>query len=330
MTTATASTSSPRVQPTVGGLHHVTAITADAQRNIDFYTGALGLRLVKVTVNYDDPSSYHLYYGDGLGRPGTVMTFFAWPHGRPGRTGVGQVSETALGIPVGGRNYWQQRLAGAGATEIEQSSRFDSPILTFRDPDGLALSLVETPDLADLHRWHHSEVPAEWAIRGFHSVALLENDNADPAAILVDRFGYHQAAIDGARVRYVLGQTGVARTVDVVVTDAQTLPATGAGQVHHVAFRTPDDEQQQHWLELLLKEGRRVSPVMNRDYFHSIYFREPGGVLFEIATEGPGFTLNEPAEALGTHLMLPQGLESQRSAIEASVPAIRFPGPMGP
>jgi len=302
----------------IQGLHHVTAITNDAQKNLDFYTHTLGLRLVKLTVNYDDPTTYHLYYGDAAGSPGTIMTFFAWP-GRRGTAGTGQVAETAFSVPENAVEWWQKRVAG------EVVSRFGQKTLLVRDPDGLPLALVETPGAADHYSWQNTDVPLEYAIRGFHSVTLAETDESLPSSILAAHFNYRQTARERNRVRYE-AQGDHARIVDVL-TEPRTPPRIGAGQVHHVAFRTPTDGEQAAWRAQLLAQGHQVSPVMNRDYFHSIYFREPGGTLFELATDGPGMTLNEPADSLGTRLMLPAWLEEQRALIESPLPPLKLRPP---
>ncbi|HUO07750.1 MAG TPA: ring-cleaving dioxygenase [Phycisphaerae bacterium] len=318
----------------IAGLHHVTAITGNAQQNIDFYTKTLGLRFVKVTINYDDPGSYHFYYGDGLGRPGTIMTYFAWPGARRGTNGVGQVSETAFAIPVGSADYWKERLDRFATGGAQHAQRFGEKVVTFQDPEGMPLALVETEKAAgDRHAWRHGEVPVEHAIRGFHSVTLAELTESAPAGILVNQFGYREVGREGKRVRYQAAPPhgdAIARVVDVVTVPKGNYPQMGAGQVHHVAFRTPDDGQQALWLEQLRKAGRNVSPVMDRDYFHSIYFREPGGVLFEIATDAPGMTINEKPEELATRIQLPAWLEPHRVQVEAALPKItlapRFDG----
>jgi glyoxalase family protein len=307
---------------TIAGLHHVTAITADAQKNIDFYTGVLGLRLVKVTVNYDDPTSYHLYYGDGLGRPGTILTFFVWPGGGPGRIGRGQVGQTAYAIPAGSIGFWQERVSTLGVTTAE---RFGQTVLTIKDPDGLEIELIGTAQVNDTHVWQHGGIPSEHAIRGFHSVTLLEGDVARPARVLETLFGYRQTAEAGQRTRFESADGGLASVVDVVAIGAAPMGGSAAGTVHHVAFRTPDDAQQLEWQKRIATRGLRVSPVMDRDYFHSIYFREPGGVLFEIATDGPGMTINEPAETLGTKLALPAWMETSREELEKLLPEITRP-----
>jgi glyoxalase family protein len=331
MTTEMTTQTSPpsTTTPTVQGLHHVTAITATPQANIDFYTAALGLRLVKVTVNYDDPSSYHLYYGDSLGTPGTILTFFAYPEAGPGRTGTGQVAETAFAVPTGSLDFWQSRLAPLHLPALDRTTRFDDQVLTFRDPEGLPLALIESPATFATHLVARPDIPVAHALRAFHSVTLLETSESAPASILINHFGYRESARSANRIRYTLESAAPnhARTVDVLTTPHRILPAMGAGQVHHVAFRTPDDPQQARWLDLLLAAHHRVSPIMNRDYFHSIYFREPGGTLFEIATDNPGFTFNQTAAELGTRLVLPPWLEPQRPTIEQSLPKLKLPAP---
>jgi glyoxalase family protein len=306
----------------IAGLHHVTAITADAQKNIDFYTETLGLRLVKVTVNYDDPTTYHLYYGDGLGRPGTILTFFVWPGGMPGQIGRGQVGQTAYAIPAGSVAFWQNRLEAVGITTAE---RFGQTVLTIKDPDGLEIELIGTATVNDQYAWQHGSVPPEHAIRGFHSVTLLENDVARPASVLENLFGYRKTAEAGHRTRFESAAGGLASIVDVVAVGPQPLGHSAAGTVHHVAFRTPDDTQQLAWQNKIATRGLHVSPVMDRDYFHSIYFREPGGVLFEIATDGPGMTINEPAETLGMKLALPVWMEYAREKLQQVLPPIKRP-----
>ena len=297
----------------IQGLHHVTAITNDAQKNHDFYTQTLGLRLVKLTINYDDPAAYHLYYGDAAGSPGTLLTFFAWP-GPRGTAGTGQVAETAFAVPEGTLDWWQKRVAG------EAISRFGQKTLLVHDPDGLPLALVETSGTVDNNTWREGGVPLQYAIRGFHGITLAETDERLPAGILEGRFAYRQTAREGNRIRYE-SQGQHARVVDVL-TQPHTPARMGPGQVHHVAFRTPTDDEQKAWLRQLRADGHLVSPVMDRDYFHSIYFREPGGTLFELATDGPGMAINEPAATLGTRLMLPAWLEDQRAAIQSALPPL--------
>jgi catechol 2,3-dioxygenase-like lactoylglutathione lyase family enzyme len=306
----------------ISGLHHVTAITSDAQKNIDFYCGVLGLRLVKRTVNFDDPRSYHLYYGDELGRPGTILTFFAWPGAYRGRIGAPQVSSTAFAIPNSSIDFWKKRLEANGVSYEVAPARFGDQVLTFTDFDGMQLELVATND--PRAPWAAGTVPTEHAIRGFHSVSLSESDQEVTAEVLTKTMGFTAAGVDGNRSRYV-GADASGGVVDLLDVPNSKAGSMGAGTVHHVAFRTPDDASEAKWRRQLTEEGFHVSPVMDRNYFHSIYFREPGGVLFEIATDIPGFAVDEPAASLGMELKLPQQFESARASIESHLPKIRLP-----
>ncbi|MBX3378881.1 MAG: ring-cleaving dioxygenase [Phycisphaeraceae bacterium] len=306
----------------ISGIHHVTAITSDAQKNIDFYCGVLGLRLVKRTVNFDDPRSYHLYYGDELGRPGTILTFFAWPGAHRGRIGAPQVSSTAFAIPKSSIDFWKRRLEAASISYEIAPTRFGDQVVTFTDFDGMQIELVATND--PRAPWSAGAVPVEHAIRGFHSVSLSENDQEVTAEVLIKTMGFTAAGVDGNRFRYV-GADASGGVVDLLSVPGSKAGAMGAGTVHHVAFRTPDDASEAKWRRQLTEEGFHVSPVMDRNYFHSIYFREPGGVLFEIATDIPGFAVDEPAASLGMELKLPAQFESARASIESHLPKIRLP-----
>ena len=318
--------------PSLPGIHHVTAITADAQKNIDFYCGVLGLRLVKLTVNFDDPSSYHLYYGDDLGRPGTVLTFFAWPGANRGTTGPPQVTATSFAVPRNSLHFWKDRLTQNGVTPGPPAARFGHDVLGFSDPDGMGLEFVAIDDPVG-HAWAAGPAPVEHAIRGFHGVTLSEEGYENTASLLTEVMGFESLGSDGERFRFRAGAGAVwgrarvafASIVDLVCTPDARRGRLGAGVVHHVAYRTPDDAQQQAWRGELARLKYNVSPVMDRNYFHSIYFREPGGVLFEIATENPGFTADEPAGELGTVLQLPRQLEPLRGEIVRAVPPVRLP-----
>ncbi len=312
------------MNPSMPGIHHVTAITADAQQNIDFYTGVLGLRLVKLTVNFDDPGSYHLYYGDELGGPGTILTFFVWPGAPRGRTGPPEVTATSFAVPTGASNFWAERLRQHRVETQPASSRFGDPVLGFADLDGMRLEIVATarPGGRPTSR---GPVPAESAIRGFHGVTLSEEGYETTARLLTDVMGFRAEGNEGNRFRYRAATGEFASTVDLLCVPDARRGDMGAGVVHHVAFRTPDDEQQRAWRAELVSRGYNVSPVMDRTYFHSIYFREPGGVLFEIATDRPGFTADQPAEALGARLMLPPELEPRRPELERILPPLRLP-----
>lgn len=301
------------------GIHHVTAITADAQKNIDFYCGVLGLRLVKLTVNFDDPSSYHLYYGDETGRPGTIMTFFVWPGAYRGRIGPPQVSSTAFAVPSGGLDYWSERLKEHDK-QCEAVDRLGERGIAFTDPDGLLLEIIEVGEPP-------GPLPEPYAIHGFHGVTLSEEGYEDTARLLTEVLGFEAHGHERNRFRYRAGTgDGLASIIDLLCVPDARHGAPGAGVVHHVAFRTPNDAQQESWRGEIMRLGFNVSPVMNRVYFHSIYYREPGGVLFEIATDGPGFAVDQPIEEVGTRLMLPPWLEPQRAEIERLLPAVRVPG----
>jgi glyoxalase family protein len=307
------------------GLHHVTAIAGDPQRNVDFYAGVLGLRLVKLTVNYDDPATYHLYYGDGQGHPGTIMTFFPWAGALPGRIGTGQLTVTSFAVPEKSLDYWKDRLKQLETPFQETRSEFDEDLLFFTDPDGLQLELVATPHANPDRAWNHGAVPVDFAIRGFHHVTLSENGYERTASLLTEVLGFKRLQEQGARFRYAAGDAQPGAIVDLICAPEGRPGRVAVGTVHHVAWRTPTNEQQMQWRETVRDLHYNVTPVIDRTYFHSIYFREPGGVLFEIATDLPGFTADEPAEMLGTSLVLPRWLESRRSELESVLPTIRLP-----
>jgi glyoxalase family protein len=303
----------------VRGLHHVTAVTASARGNLAFWRDVLGLRFVKKTVNFDDPGVYHLYYGDELGRPGSAMTFFAWEHMAPGRRGAGEVAETQLAVPAGALDWWPGRLAAAGCAAI-RGERFGEPRLVFRDPDGLDLALVEAAD-DERAPWTAGDVPAEAAIRGFHGVTLAVADTAPITALLSGLMDYREGGEEGGLRRLHAAAASAARVVDLAAASPQ--PARlGAGSVHHVAFSVADRAVQDAVRTKLVDAGFQVTPPIDRDYFHAIYFRTPGGVLFEVATDGPGFTVDEPAGELGTSLKLPRQHEPLRAELERRLPPL--------
>ncbi len=307
------------------GIHHVTAIASDPQRNLEFYTDVLGLRLVKLTVNFDDPSTYHFYYGDELGRPGTILTFFPWPGARRGRPGNGQVSVTSFSIPERGVGYWQDRLKRCGVSTGEPSTRFDEEALVFLDPDGMQLELVANAGAQAQEGWEEGSVPSEQAIRGFHSVTLWEEDHEDTASLLSGTLGFRLLQESGTRFRLGAAIDGPGRLVDIIRRPNGGVGIGGAGTVHHVAWRTTNRDEQMAWREEIARLRFRITAVMDRQYFQSVYFREPGGVLFEIATDPPGFTLDERPEELGTGLKLPPWLEPRRGHIEEMLPKLRLP-----
>jgi catechol 2,3-dioxygenase-like lactoylglutathione lyase family enzyme len=306
-------------------IHHVTAIAGDPQRNLDFYTGLIGLRLVKLTVNYDDPGTYHFYFGDELGRPGSILTFFPWSGGRAGRHGVGQVGEVALAVPRGSLGHWIERLLGRGVAFEGPSRRFDEQVLSFRDPDGLLLELVATPRVERVEPWREGPVPAEHAVRGVHGVTIWEDGDTGSAAFLTGTMGFRQAAEMENRVRLESGDEGVGTVLDLRRAPGFWRGAGGVGTVHHVAFRVPSPDAHRARRVEAERLGLGPTEVIDRRYFQSVYFREPGGVLFELATDGPGFTVDEPAAELGGSLQLPPSLEPERVRIAGGLPPVRLP-----
>jgi glyoxalase family protein len=305
------------------GLHHVTAFSGPAGRNLDFYTQVLGLRLVKKTVNFDDPGTYHLYYGDEAGRPGSILTFFPIAHAAPGRVGIGETQETAFRVPRASIGWWTHRLVETGVRHEAPVPVFGEPTLRFRDPDGMMLALVGVADAGDdASGWTGGDVPAAHAIRGLHGVTLLLAEGEATASILTGVFGLGETGREGAATRYS-GSASLGGHVTLRAV-GQFLPGRqGAGSVHHIAFRAADDAAQAAMAETLRdRYGLAVTEQRDRQYFRSVYFREPGGVLFEIATDAPGFAIDEPADALGQALKLPPGLERHRAEIEAVLPAV--------
>ena len=306
----------------MSGIHHVTAIAGKPARNVDFYTRTLGLRLVKKTVNFDDPGTYHLYYGDEQGHPGTILTFFPWEHAAPGRNGEGLAEETAFRVPLESIGYWAQRLIEHGVPHNAPERRFGEPVLTLTDPDGLSLALVGVTGASSEPAWTNGGVPAEHAIRGFHGITLMLGQAAPTGAILTDVFGFKEAGREGHLVRYA-ADGGAGSAVTIRETEGFLPGRMGRGSVHHIAFRASDDAQQAA-MARKVRADHRLSPTpqLDRNYFRSVYFREPGGILFEIATDAPGFAVDEPLESLGRDLKLPGFLEPHRREIEAALPPL--------
>ena len=298
----------------IAGLHHVTAIASDPQRNLNFYTEILGLRFVKRTVNFDDPGTYHFYFGDDAGTPGTILTFFPWPGATPGRRGAGETVATSFSIPPGSLQYWRERLIAKEISATEEFY-FGDIHLTFHDPDGMVVGLVEQSMAQTKQAPRYSDVSAENAIQGFYGVTLLERKIQRTEALL-ELMGFHRMAEEGNRIRFAQAGDARGRFLDIVLEEDAQPSHMGAGTVHHIAFRAADDSAQLEWRDEL---GRHVgvTTVQDRTYFHSIYFREPGGVLFEIATDNPGFLIDEPIESLGEALKIPEWFESHRTQIEA-------------
>ena len=307
------------------GIHHVTAMAGDPQKNIDFYAGVLGLRMVKKTINFDDPYTYHFYFGDAAGNPGTIMTFFPWTsRGLRGRKGAGQLTTTAFSVAENALDYWVERLAQKGVETAGPFDRFGESVLTFEDPEGLDIEIVATKN--DVRgEWVHGDVPGPYAIRGFHAVTLSQFNNKATEQLMTGLLGFHRVAESDNLIRLASGEENAGTYIDLLTPSTLQRGTMGVGVVHHVAWRIIDDAAQLHIRQELLEAGYQVSPVMDRNYFQSIYFREPGGVLFEIATDPPGFAIDEPAEHLGSALMLPQWLESRREEIEARLPKVKVP-----
>ncbi len=309
------------------GIHHITAICGDPQRNVDFYAGVLGLRLVKKTVNFDDPGTYHLYYGDGLGSPGTIMTFFAWilPPLVNARTrqGTGQVTATPFWILPSSVDFWVDRLVAADVDFDVPETRFGESVISFLDPDGLPLELVARPDGAVRAPWEDGPVPLEHAIRGFAGATLCLGGYEQTASLLTGTMGFRKVGEEGSRFRFQVGEGNDAAMIDLHCQPEGEPGRMGVGAVHHIAWRARTPEEQLEWRRVLIAAGRDVTPVLDRNYFTSVYYREPGGVLFEIATDAPGFTVDEPAKELGTHLKLPSWLEPRRERLEARLAQLR-------
>lgn len=299
------------------GLHHITAIAGDAKRNFDFYTRVLGLRFIKKTVNFDDPHTYHFYFGDEQGSAGTILTFFPWGNEiQQGRKGSGMATEIGYSVPKGSLDFWIKRFEDNNVIYNKPAEKFGERYLTFLDPDGLKLELTEV-DADSRKPWETSDVNAEVATRGFHHITLTLKDKEPTVYILTHVFGYKLVQTDGNRYRYTTDAVAEASIVDIVEIPSENRGFNANGTVHHVAFRVKDDAALMEFREKIVKLGLSITPQIDRNYFHSLYFREPGGVLFELATENPGFTVDEPLAELGQNLKLPAQYESQRDEIES-------------
>ena len=299
------------------GLHHITAIAGDAKRNFNFYSNILGLRFIKKTVNFDDPGTYHFYFGDEVGSAGTILTFFPWGEGiQQGRKGSGMATEIGYSVPKGSLDFWQKRFEKYNVIYNKPAEKFGEKYLTFLDPDGLKLELIESKTGDNRKPWETEEVKADVATRGFHNITLTLNSIKATAAILTEIFGYKLIEQDVNRYRYATNAVENAAIVDLVELAEEKRGHVANGSVHHVAFRVENDEILMHFREKIEEYGLSITPQIDRNYFHSLYFREPGGFLFEIATENPGFMVDESVEELGKNLKLPAQYESDRAAIE--------------
>ncbi len=309
------------------GIHHVTAIGGQPQSIVDFYCKILGLRLVKRSVNQDDPATYHLFFADAEGLPGTDLTFFAWPNGRREKKGHAQTSTVGFAVPPHSLSYWMERLSDNGIVFQLPFKRFDEEVLRFQDTDGLTLELVATADALNKQwtYWYGGGIPEENAIRGLHSVSLLYNALVPTASYLVNNLGFLFFGKDHNIYRYTTNNGGTGTWCDIVVDDTAERSRFGVGTIHHVAWRTPNEKEHIDWWNYLRDSAVAVSDRIDRFWFHSIYFHEPGGILFEIATDGPGFGVDEPTAELGTKLVLPPWLEPYRSSIENKLLPIHLP-----
>ena len=311
----------------IQGLHHVTAVTRNAQQNIDFYRNVLGQRMVKRTVNFDISDTYHFYFADQVGTPGTVLTFFVWPNMKRGTRGTGETVALAYNLPGGSLGFWQGYLKNRGVELLPAEKRFGMDVLPFEDPDGMRVELVASGTSPVIHHWEEGPIPQEHALSGFHSVTLWLDELESTAELLTKVMGYTFAEQEGTRFRFTGGSGLLGTTLDILhqpgqPEDRPVEAVFGGGSIHHIAFRVPDDETQLEYQSAIRTSGLEVTPVIDRQYFHSIYYREPGGVLFEIATVPPGFTVDEPVEALGERLQLPPWFEPNRNAIEQDLPPV--------
>jgi glyoxalase family protein len=311
----------------VGGLHHITAIAGPAQQNLDFYAGVLGMRLVKKSVNQDDPGTYHLFYADAEGHPGSDLTFFPWAQLAPRSDGHGLSTEVGLAIPPESLDFWERRLQKYGAAVGAREQRFGHRVLPVTDPHGLKLALVESANALarDFTPWDGSPVPVERQIRGLEGARLLERDLTLTTSFLTTVLGFEHVATEHAWHRYGVAGGGSGSYVDIHAAPDARRGAWGVGSVHHLAWRVEDEAHQLDVRQQVADAGRRPTPVIDRFWFQSVYFLEPGGVLFELATDGPGFSVDEDPAHLGETLVLPPWLEAQRAAIESVLPPLRSP-----
>jgi glyoxalase family protein len=312
----------PAAMTTPTGLHHVTAIASDPQTNIDFYAGLLGLRLIKKTVNFDDPSAYHLYYGDETGTPGTIITFFYWPgNGIRGRVGPGQMTRISFSAAPTSLDYWLRRLTSHGLS-AQRVTRFGEDVITFSDPDGIPLEIVAVAQDAR-QGWTGGALPPEHALRGMHTAELAVGVAGPTEDVLTRTMNYRLVRREGDRARFEAGSGGSGAFVDLLTDNHRARGTGGAGTIHHIAWRVPDDKSELAMQEKLNRAGLGVSPVRDRNYFRSIYYREPNGILFEVATDSPGFAIDEPLASLGLSLKLPAEFERSRREIETFLPPLR-------
>lgn len=310
------------MENTIAGLHHITAIASNAKQNVDFYTKVLGLRMVKKTVNFDDPGTYHFYFGDETGTPGTIITFFSWPDAVKGRNGTGMATAIGYSVPEGSLPFWAARFKKLNIVQEDIAERFGEKYISFQDPDGLRIEFIVPAKKDERKPWETGEMNSSVATRGFHSTTLSLRSMKPTEAILTDLFGYKLISQEDNRYRFKTEAVENAAIVDLLVLPDMPAGYNAAGTNHHVAFRVKSEQVQMAIREKIEAKGLKPTGKINRDYFYSVYFREPGGVLFELATENPGFTVDEPLNELGTHLKLPKQFEEARAQIERLLPVI--------
>lgn len=303
------------------GLHHITAIADQAKRNLDFYTNVLGVRLVKKTVNFDDPGTYHFYFGNGIGAPGTILTFFPWEGIGRGTNGSGMATHIGYAVGKGTLEFWKNRLTEFNVP-YEDGEIFGEKLISFQDPDGLQLQFVEPAFEDDRKPWVTNEVNEKVGLKGFHNVTLTLNDANATSKVLTDILGYEFQKQEDKRLRFATDAIGTANIVDIIEDGNSSVGRNAAGTNHHIAFRVKDDNILMDFREKVLSAGLSITPKIDRDYFFSLYFREPGGVLFELATDNPGFTRDEDLGALGTALKLPKQYKAMQDEIEKVLPQL--------
>lgn len=304
------------------GLHHITAIAGNAKRNYEFYTRVLGLRMVKKTVNFDDPGTYHFYFGDGQGTPGSILTFFPWEGIGAGKNGTGMATGIGYSVPAGSLDFWADRFTQFNVQQTPITEIFGERRLSFTDPDGLDIQLVEPTQIDDRTPWVTPGIAETVATKGFHSISLTLKNIEATGAILTDIFGYHLLQQESNRSRFITDSISTANIVDLIAVPNGNRGINAAGTNHHVAFRVKDEEVLMNFREKIASRGLGITPKIDRDYFFSLYFREPGGVLFELATDNPGFATDETVETLGSSLRLPKQYEASRAKIEAVLPRL--------
>lgn len=304
------------MEKAINGIHHITVMASDPQANHDFYTQTLGMRFIKKTVNFDAPDVYHLYYGDEIGTPGTILTFFPFPDARRGKRGAGEINIVSFSVPSDSLQYWIDRFADLAIDFSGPSKKFGYEYISLLDPDGMKIEIVADPNVNKINGWNSGIVPPEHTIRKFFGSTFYLNNSVPTEKLIIETMGAKFIAAEGSIKRYSFGENENLAFVDIVEDKNLPRASSGAGSVHHIAWRTSNDEEQLNWRNKIIGDGFYPTEVVNRNYFHSIYFREPGGVLFEIATDGPGFLIDEKIDSLGEDLKLPEWHEPKRKLIE--------------